>query len=53
MNHPIQPLVVDSQGTLRFKSNAIVSYLLANGAIDMNMLACKDFSAEIASSSLN
>ena len=46
MNHPIQPLDKDPQGTLRFKANAIVSYLLDNGGIDMNMLASKEFSVE-------
>lgn len=40
--HPIQPLIVDPHGTPRFKKNAIVSYLLDHGGIDMNHLACID-----------
>ena len=43
--HPIQPLVDDS-GTLRFKRNAIVCYLLDNGGLDMNELAGLSFSRE-------
>ena len=37
--HPIQPLSIDDDGVLRFKSNAIVRYLLDNGGLDMNDLA--------------
>lgn len=44
--HPIQPLEFDGHGVLRFKSNAIVRYLLDNGGIDMNKLAMLDFSQE-------
>lgn len=36
---PIQPLEKDDHGVLRFKKNAVVSYLLDNGGIDMNDLA--------------
>jgi hypothetical protein len=39
---PMQPLVVDHVGTIRFKENAIVRYLLDNGGIDMNQLARVD-----------
>lgn len=42
--HPIQPLMLDKQGVYRFKPNAIVRYLLDNGGIDLNKLACLDFS---------
>ena len=44
--HPIQPLVKDEQGVVRFQGNAIVRYLLDNGGIDMNKLACLPFSGE-------
>ena len=37
--HPIQPLISDNQGTLRFQSNALVRYLLDHGPFDMNDLA--------------
>lgn len=43
--HPIQPLE-EIGGRLRFKQNAIVRHLLDNGGIDMNVLACMDFSRE-------
>ncbi len=46
MKHPIQPLEEDKHGTLRFKPNAIVSYLLDRGGIDMNDLAVIDFAQE-------
>lgn len=44
MNHPIQPIEPDKNGTMRFKENAIVNYLLDNGPFDMNDLAILDFS---------
>lgn len=44
MKHPIQPLEADDKGTLRFKENKIVRYLLDNGGIDLNQLAIIDFS---------
>jgi len=43
MDHPIQPIVIDEHGVTRFKSNAIVRYLLDAGIIDMNRLACLPF----------
>ena len=46
MKHPIQPLEKDQQGTLRFKENAIVRYLLDAGPFDLNHLAMKQFSNE-------
>ncbi len=46
MRHPIQPLAIDEKGVLRFKRNAIVSFLLDNGGFDMNKLAGMDFSNE-------
>jgi hypothetical protein len=44
--HPIQPLVKDAHGVVRFKANSIVDYLLSKGGIDMNMLAAQQFPAE-------
>lgn len=46
MTHPIQPLYEDERGTVRFKSNAIVLFLLEKGGIDLNQLAAQDFSRE-------
>jgi hypothetical protein len=37
--HPMQPLIMDEQGIVHFKPNALVRYLLHNGGIDMNHLA--------------
>jgi hypothetical protein len=36
---PMQPIVVGPDGVTRFRRNALVDYLLANGGIDMNRLA--------------
>jgi len=44
--HPIQPLAIDGQGTLRFKENAIVRRILDEGSIDLNDIAKWDVSAE-------
>lgn len=44
--HPIQPLELDERGTARFKANKIVVYLLENGGIDLNQIACLGFSQE-------
>lgn len=46
MKHPIQPIIEDGHGVLRFKANAIVEYLLDHGGIDMNQIAIMDFSRE-------
>ena len=46
MRHPIQPLLKDEHGVLRFKENKIVSYILDNGGIDLNDIAVKDFTKE-------
>jgi hypothetical protein len=45
-NHPIQPLEADEHGTIRFKRNAIVEHLLDKGGIDLNQIACMEFSRE-------
>lgn len=44
--HPTQPLVKDKHGTLRFKRNSIVEFLLQKGGYDLNKLAAIDFSQE-------
>lgn len=44
--HPVQPLELDAHGTLRFKENKIVRYLLDNGGINLNDLARLEFSRE-------
>ncbi len=46
MKHPVQPLYHDDQGTLRFKENKIVCFLLDAGPFDMNQLACMPFNNE-------
>lgn len=43
MNHPIQPIITDANGTKRFKANKIVRYLLDAGGIDMDQLAIMPF----------
>jgi hypothetical protein len=45
-SHPLQPLIQDQHGTLRFKANAIVQFLLEHGPHDLNKLALMDFSDE-------
>jgi glutathione S-transferase len=45
-SHPIQPVIKDEHGTLRFKRNAIVEYLLEQGGIDMNQIASLPFNQE-------
>ena len=37
--HPMQPLVSDQYGAVRFKRNAIVEHLLRCGGIDLNAIA--------------
>ena len=44
--HPIQPLVTDQHGVLRFKENKIVRHLLDNGGISLNAIAVMDFTQE-------
>ena len=46
MNQPMQPLAYDEKGVLRFKANAIVQYILDNGGVDLNKIACLQFSKE-------
>ena len=44
--HPTQPLELDNHGTLRFKENKIVSFLLNAGPFDLNQLALMSFTNE-------
>jgi len=44
VKHPIQPVIVDDEGTYRFKPNAIVRFLLDAGPYDLNDLARMPFS---------
>lgn len=48
--HPMQPLVTDPSGVIRFKGNAIVRHLLdvvrEHKLADLNSLACKDFTKD-------
>lgn len=44
--HPLQPLVTDDEGTVRFKQNAIVRFLLDNAKYDLNVLSTMPFSQE-------
>jgi len=37
--HPVQPLVIDPDGIVRFKPNKIVRFLLDAGPFDLNKLA--------------
>lgn len=44
--HPMQPVVLDATGVVRFKGNEIVRVLLDEGGIDLNKIAMRKFSAE-------
>lgn len=44
MKNPLQPIYYDGVGILRFKSNAIVRFLLDKGPYNMNDLARNEFS---------
>lgn len=46
MTHPVQPLITDSEGIVRFKENAIVRWLLDAGPFDMNQIAATPFGIE-------
>lgn len=43
---PIQPIGPDEHGHIRFHPNAIVRHLLDHGGIDLNQIACMEFSDE-------
>lgn len=38
-NNPMQPVVRDAHGVVRFQQNSIVRFLLKHGPIDLNWLA--------------
>lgn len=44
MKNPMQSIVKDQHGRVRFKENQLVNFLLENGGLDMNRLAvsCRD-----------
>ena len=44
--HPMQPIVWDGDGVIRFKANSIVRYILDNGSIDLNRIATMNFDRE-------
>lgn len=44
--HPVQPVIVASDGVHRFKKNAIVERLLEAGPFDLNAIARMGFSRE-------
>jgi hypothetical protein len=44
--HPVQPLVRDPDGALRFRANPIVRFLLDAGPFDLNQLALMPWSDE-------
>lgn len=46
VSHPMQPLVRDPEGVIRFRANEIVRFLLDAGPFDMNALARMPFSDE-------
>lgn len=46
LKNPLQPLFEDESGTLRFKANGIVEYLVRTGKANLNEIACMDFTEE-------
>jgi hypothetical protein len=44
--HPMQPVILDDAGVVRFKKNKIVCALLDTGKLNMNDLAVLDFPEE-------
>lgn len=45
--HPLQPLVLNDDGVVRFKPNAIVRFLLDAGPYDLNKLAMMPWSVAV------
>lgn len=46
MPHPMQPIIQDDSGVIRFQKNAIVRFLLDAGPFDMNQIALMPFTQE-------
>lgn len=46
MSFPLQPIITDAQGVVRFKANGIVAHLQESGAININALLAMDFKPE-------
>lgn len=46
LKYPIQPIITDNHGAIRFKANAIVQFLLTNGPFNLNDIAAKGFPQE-------
>jgi hypothetical protein len=46
--HPMQPVVMDERGTVRFRGNAIVERLFREGIIDLNKISLWDVPVEDA-----
>jgi len=43
---PVQPVILEEHGVLRFEENKIVVFLLDHGGYDMNKIAAMKFSVE-------
>lgn len=46
MTLPLQPVILDKNGVIRFKANTIIEYLYDRGYLDLNLIACLQFSQE-------
>ncbi len=46
MKHPMQAIVLDKHGVVRFQQNEIIAHLCRTGAIDLNKLSTMDFPNE-------
>lgn len=44
--HPMQPLIKDKEGVIRFKKNAIIDWMFQSGKLDLNEIAVLPFSDE-------
>lgn len=47
--NPLQPIITDDHGTVRFKKNAIVDHLLTHGGINLHELAVYNAQHEVFS----
>ncbi len=46
LEHPMQPIGLDSEGVPRFKGNKIIEYLFQSGKLNLNDIACMPFPQE-------